>query len=292
MEDHTRYLNPGESVVIEQPPAKITVVARKEPVPHHGKKLPGEGFRHGKKPIKNWTNGGLERALRNQVSFIEWRPGVNQDEHVSIPKRMFDEVRRRLLGRHIPANPCVRIHTITGDSEYPEFHGGKDDQCFDPNSTYCAETTAQGLNSWMLTLKFRDEHIARLKRELERDITLLDNRDSANFGLLRDIKILKGELARRLETHEVRQKLEELLHRERGVSADRLRVIKDRNATIEAQQSLSQIQCDKVEELEGVIDRQDDIIREDRAKCLADRNEAVKATLREVYRRLVKGDWS
>ncbi len=82
-------------------------------------------------------------------------------------------------------------------------------------------------------------------RELEATISRQDDRTKARDE---HIEHLKRELERRLETHEVHQRLEEMLRRERLLSEDRLHHIKRRDDSI-------QHLINQVNQLETVIDR-------------------------------------
>jgi len=145
------------------------------------------------KPINQWTNGGLERALRNTSNQ---RPDGG---FVGIPKRMFNEVRRRLLGKHIEANPYIRIHSDwTTDDGYPVFRGGNTDQNFGPHGDY-DETTVEELNTLVGSLKNRDEKLnsrGRRARKLQADLgsykAALATRNETIEGLQNANKFLKG----------------------------------------------------------------------------------------------------
>ncbi len=213
------------------------VLRRLEAKTKCGAHEPPRGSGTALKPIKQWTNGGLERALRNQV-LNRLCNHIKGEKYVSIPKQFFNEVRRRLLGDHIQPNPYVRVHTLQNESEYPEFRGGREDQHFPRFSDGYHETTAQELNDLMITLRNRDDIIAHLKRELERrddvivdrnhtigrcraelhglrqehkaDQMVLNARDMANKALRGDLEVERShnrDLARDLdlaETHILR----------------------------------------------------------------------------------------
>lgn len=230
-----------------------------------------------KKPINNWTNGGLERALRNTVVQRHERLDHSVDS-VAVPKRIFDEVRRRLLGRHIPANPYVRIHGDYDHSDgYPHFRGGVDDQCFDPKSDNYTETTSAEVNGLVTTILAKDDVIKREQdrrgKELHKRQVAIDDleaRIQRQYNLLCEHQRENQDLVRQLVESRT-------LHT-------------GANTTIERQSGAITHRDKEIEKLEGIIDRQDDIIQEDRAKRLADRDNMLRITLREVYKRLKSGD--